>query len=49
MWLDHYGVKFPDGLVFDPWKEHIDSGDLTEREANILNDALQKPQGRIGP
>ena len=44
LWMDdyyehhYYGVRFPDGQVFDPWKERLDSGDLTKEEVDILND-----------
>lgn len=44
LWIDdfyerhHYGVKFPDGKTFDPWKVTMRSGDLTDIEAEILNE-----------
>jgi hypothetical protein len=42
-WIDdyygmhHYGCKFSDESVYDPWKVKLSTGDLTDHEVQILN------------
>lgn len=46
-WIDdyyehyHYGVKFPDGKIFDPWKTTLIQS-INSEEAEILNARLER-------
>ena len=46
-WLDdyygnhHYGVKFENDEMYDPWKVNLIQ-DINEEEANILNEFQEK-------